>query len=47
MRLPGLLDIDGSNLVNVSQNAAFDFEADWGPPSLDRDEDQGNSTRER
>lgn len=43
-----IVDRDGSNLVNVSQNAAFDFEADWGPSKhRDRDDDKDISTRER
>ena len=36
---------DGSDVVNITHNAAFDFEPDWGP-SKRRDDDEGLS-RER
>jgi len=38
-----IMDRDGSNLVNISQNPAFDFEADWGPSKHRDDEDDGLS----
>lgn len=40
-----VMNRDGSDVVNITHNAAFDFEPDWGP-SKRRDDDEGLS-RER
>ena len=38
-----VMNRDGSDVVNITHNAAFDFEADWGPSKHRDDEDDGLS----